>query len=32
MASGGRAQEEDCADVVDQVQYRQLIAAGAPPP
>lgn len=28
----GRAQEEDCADRVDQVQYGQAIAAGAPPP
>lgn len=27
-AGEGRAQEEDCADVVDQVQYGPLIAAG----
>lgn len=27
-AREGRAQEEDCADVVDQVQYGPLIAAG----
>lgn len=32
VASKGRAQEEDCADIVDQVQYGQAIAAGAPPP
>lgn len=30
-AGEGHAQEEDCADVVDQVQYGLLIAAGAPP-